>query len=252
MKTSAKGVAFIAAWEGIVTKAYRDVAGVWTIGVGHTAAAGAPVPRAGMVITRRQALEILASDLPKYEARVGSTLPGVVQPAGDGSVSFDFNTGAIRRASWVKAYKDGDMVGVRRGLALWKKAGGKVVRGLVNRRAAEADLIVGGKYGKAAEALVSSIGDAFKPDIAPSVADQQGTGDVYRERLARLGFTGDQAALRYQQTHPDLVNDNIIGPATRAQIDRDLARPQPTPEVSDGSWLTALLNLILSLFKQKG
>ena len=35
MKTSEEGVAFIAAQEGVVTRAYRDAAGVWTIGVGH-------------------------------------------------------------------------------------------------------------------------------------------------------------------------------------------------------------------------
>jgi GH24 family phage-related lysozyme (muramidase) len=36
-------VAFIAALEGVVTRAYRDAGGTWTIGVCHTAAAGAPI-----------------------------------------------------------------------------------------------------------------------------------------------------------------------------------------------------------------
>jgi lysozyme len=44
MNTSEEGVAFIAAQEGLVTRAYRDAAGIWTIGVGHTAAAGPPIP----------------------------------------------------------------------------------------------------------------------------------------------------------------------------------------------------------------
>jgi len=76
MQTSDKGRAFIAAHEGIVTRAYRDVAGVWTIGVGHTAAAGPPAPKAGMTISRAEALAILAADLPRYERRVAAALPG--------------------------------------------------------------------------------------------------------------------------------------------------------------------------------
>ena len=79
MKTSEKGVAFIAAREGIVTRAYRDAAGVWTIGVGHTAAAGAPVPVRGMVLDREEALRVFAGDLPRYEGRVGRQHRG--QPA---------------------------------------------------------------------------------------------------------------------------------------------------------------------------
>ena len=76
MRTSERGVAFIAALEGVVTRAYRDVAGVWTIGVGHTAAAGPPKPVAGMTISRAEAFRILAGDLPRYEARVDRALLG--------------------------------------------------------------------------------------------------------------------------------------------------------------------------------
>ena len=36
MKTSPKGIAFIKQFEGFRGKAYRDVAGVWTIGWGFT------------------------------------------------------------------------------------------------------------------------------------------------------------------------------------------------------------------------
>ena len=75
MKTSERGVAFIAAQEGVVTRAYRDVAGVWTIGIGHTAAAGPPKPVAGMTISRADAFRILADDLGRvFEPRVRAAL----------------------------------------------------------------------------------------------------------------------------------------------------------------------------------
>src|SRR5260221_12117857 len=124
MKTSAQGVAVIAAQEGVVTRTYRDVAGTLTIGVGHTAAAGAPCPVKGMAISREEAMAILARDLVRFEGRVERYLPGVAQSVFDGAVSFDFNTGAVERASWVAAFKGGDrrLAPVR--LMQWGKAGG--------------------------------------------------------------------------------------------------------------------------------
>jgi lysozyme len=88
MQTSEKGVAFIAALEGVVTRAYRDAGGTWTIGVGHTAAAGAPVPVAGMTITAVEANAILARDLPRYERRVAAAVGDVAQTAFDGAVAL--------------------------------------------------------------------------------------------------------------------------------------------------------------------
>ncbi len=35
-KISDKGITFIKDFEGIKLKAYKDVKGVWTIGIGHT------------------------------------------------------------------------------------------------------------------------------------------------------------------------------------------------------------------------
>ncbi len=203
MKTSPRGVAFIAAHEGVVTRAYRDVAGVWTIGVGHTAAAGKPKPSAGMAITRDEAFAILARDLSRYERRVARALPDVAQTVFDGAVSFDFNTGAIHKASWVKALRGGDAPLARQRLMLWTKAGGRTIAGLVRRRSDEARLILDGDYGA--------------PVPAPPAADTLTTD------LAALGFTGADAVLRYQRSHPDLVADGIAGPATRASIARDRA-----------------------------
>ncbi|WP_415128195.1 hypothetical protein [Paracoccus sp. (in: a-proteobacteria)] len=45
MQVSDKGVAFLVAHEGIVPGPYLDGVGVWTFGIGHTAAAGAPIPK---------------------------------------------------------------------------------------------------------------------------------------------------------------------------------------------------------------
>ncbi len=146
MKTSAAGVAAIAFYEGLRTTTYRDSAGVPTIGVGHTAAAGPPAPRIGMTITRQQALDILAHDLPKYEAPVSKRLPNVPQHIFDAAVSFDFNTGAIASATWPAKYLAGDLAGAELSLKQWNKARGNVIAGLTIRRAEEADMIFRNKY----------------------------------------------------------------------------------------------------------
>lgn len=146
MKTSAAGVAAIAFYEGLRTTAYRDSVGVWTIGVGHTAAAGPPKPAAGMTITHQQALDILATDLPKYEVGVNRRLPDVSQHVFDAAVSFHFNTGAIASASWPSRYRSGDMAGAEAALKQWNKAKGAVIPGLTTRRAEEADMIFRNTY----------------------------------------------------------------------------------------------------------
>ena len=226
MRTSEKGIAFVAAHEGVATRAYRDVGGVWTIGVGHTAAAGAPKPVSGMTITRTEAFAILARDLARFETRVNAALPEVSQTAFDGAASFDFNTGAIASASWVKNYRAGNMTAARASLMLWVKAAGRTVVGLVKRREDEARLIFNGDYGDVG-------GAAAPPAVNPSASAAADAIMAYQSQLAALGFYHNAvdglagpatkaAVLAYQRTHPDLVADGIVGPATRASLDRDM------------------------------
>ncbi|KQY70277.1 hypothetical protein ASD52_30220 [Ensifer sp. Root142] len=59
-RIQAAGLALAKQWEGLKTKPYRDVGGIWTIGYGHTSAAEV---RPTMVITEARAEEILRADL---------------------------------------------------------------------------------------------------------------------------------------------------------------------------------------------
>jgi lysozyme len=247
MKTSEKGVAFVAAHEGVVTKAYRDVGGVWTIGVGHTAPAGAPIPKAGMTITGEQALQILAADLPKYEAGVGHSLGPVAQTVFDGAVSFHFNTGAIGKASWVKLFQAGKRPEARASLMGWVKAGGRTIAGLVRRRGDEARLIFDGDY-RSAAATIANPDTPASGDPAPGPSDEVG---AYQKQLTTLGFydgavdgvAGPKtkaAVLAYQKAHPDLVADAVAGPATQASLTRDVAARQRSRQAAGAAVASAV------------
>jgi lysozyme len=147
VKLNDQGLALIRKFEGLRTGAYRDAAGVWTIGYGHTSFAGPPRVGRGMKITRNEAASILARDLAGFAAGVASH---VRVPLSDGQfsalVSFAYNVGLenFRKSSVLRAVNDGDCCAVPRRLSLWVKAGGKVLPGLINRRAAEGALFMQG------------------------------------------------------------------------------------------------------------
>lgn len=217
MQVSDKGVQFIASEEGKVLKAYRDVAGVLTIGYGHTNLAGtAPKVTPGMRITEAEALDILKRDLAKFSARVDKRMGNQPQHVHDGSASFDFNTGAILKASWVAAFLSGNKTDARRRLKMWNKAGGRVVRGLVNRRNHEAMVIFDGVYP-----------NMISPS-APSAPTDSGAVLEYQRQLQDLGYYDgkldgirgpktDKAVEAFQKDQ-DLTVDSIVGPATRAAL----------------------------------
>lgn len=124
MKTSAAGRAAIAQREGNKLKAYRDTKGIWTIGVGHTAAAGSPAPKAGMTITAAQSDEILSRDLATFEASVNKavTVP-VSQGQFDALVSLAFNIGggAFAKSTLVKRLNAGNVAGAADAFMMWNK-----------------------------------------------------------------------------------------------------------------------------------
>ena len=68
MRMSADGLALVKEFEGLRLKAYKCPASVWTIGYGHTSAAGAPIVNPDLVITKDEAEEVLARDMEQYPA----------------------------------------------------------------------------------------------------------------------------------------------------------------------------------------
>lgn len=143
MRTSTAGLNLIKSFEGLELAAYLCPAGVWTIGYGHTSAAGAPPVVAGMRITPDDAVAILRTDLTKYENAVSNAVKvRLSQNQFDALVSLCYNIGpeAFRKSSLVKKLNRGEYEAVPAALMAWNKAKGRELPGLTRRRRAEAKL----------------------------------------------------------------------------------------------------------------
>lgn len=150
----AAGIALIKRFEGCarlrtdgMVAAYPDPGTggePWTIGWGATGRDHVHGGRIGpqTVWTQAQCDARLADDLSRYAADVARALgkAPTTQAQFDAMVSFHYNTGAIARATLTQRHIAGDYQGAAREFARWNKAGGRVLKGLVRRRAAEAEL----------------------------------------------------------------------------------------------------------------
>ncbi len=145
MRTSENGVELIKRFEGLELEAYQDIAGIWTIGYGHTG----PDVQPGMKISERDAEELLRRDLkPREQAVDGAVKVPLNQNEFDALVSFVYNVGAsaFRGSTALKRLNKGDRTGAADALTWWNKAtvGGvlREVLGLTRRRAAEKALFL--------------------------------------------------------------------------------------------------------------
>lgn len=138
MKISNAGLAIIKKYEGVRLSAYKDAAGIWTIGYGHTKGV-----KAGMRITQAQADAFLKQDCAAAEKNV-SKFDGKYhwnQNQFDAMVSFAFNVGSIDQLT---ANGTRTIQQISSKITAYNKAGGKVLNGLVRRRREEKAL-----FGKA-------------------------------------------------------------------------------------------------------
>ena len=134
MKISNKGLALIKEFEGCRLEAYKDPAGVPTIGYGHTSGV-----KMGQTITQKTADEYLRDDCAAAEKNVNSFDAKYHwnQNQFDALVSFAFNLGSINQltANGTRSIED-----ISAKIPEYCHAGGKKLNGLVRRRAAEKEL----------------------------------------------------------------------------------------------------------------
>lgn len=217
MKMSTEGLVALVGHEGIVRSRYKDSVGVWTIGVGHTAAAGGinPATYSG-TLRMDEVVDLLRKDIAKYEAAVSKVVKvPLKQHEFDAIVSWHFNTGAVATATWIKKLNAGDRAGALKGLMDWRKP-----PEIIPRRTAERDLFKTGVY-------PPPYANVYPADHNGKVLWGEGERVNVRELLA--------------EPAPIPTTKPTPRPPVAATIER---------KPSSGNWLATLIETIAKVFRK--
>lgn len=139
---SAAALSLIAGFEGLRNYAYKDIVGVPTICYGHTSNV-----QMGDWKSDEECLLILKEESKSFsDAVLRHTKVPLSQGELDAYTSFTYNVGegAFKNSTLLKYLNQGKRVEACNELKKWVYAGGKKVRGLVNRRAEELKLCLSG------------------------------------------------------------------------------------------------------------
>ena len=123
-------------WEGNKPTAYRDIVGVWTICYGDTKNV---VP--GTTETPEQCKARLEQQLIAHAEPVVKCTPNLKDKpnalAAASSLAYNIGTAAYCKSTADRRFDAGDIKGGCDAFLSWRYAGGKEVKGLLNRRNAE-------------------------------------------------------------------------------------------------------------------
>lgn len=159
-KINSEGLALIKKWEGYKTKlpngsckAYLDTLvkpsyrspgykGLWTIGYGCTKGV-----YEGLVWTEKQAEAALLKEIAYHEKAVNDLIkdiPNIDSNQFSALVSLSYNVGpaSLASSSILRNLRNGKESEAAQGFLAYRKAGGKVYQGLINRRKDEAALFM--------------------------------------------------------------------------------------------------------------
>ena len=136
MNTSETLILKLREFEGLRLEAYKDAAGVPTIGYGHTKGV-----RMGDKITRWWAIETLKKDSEEVAQQVDELEVAHTEGQMDALVSFAFNLGIdrLQRSTLLRLIRQGaSKAAIKREFKKWVYAGGEMMKGLERRRDWEA------------------------------------------------------------------------------------------------------------------
>jgi lysozyme len=149
MNVSDKAIQMVKHHEGVRYKPYQCPAKLWTVGVGHVIDPNhgkltidqrkdLPIPDGwDRKLTQEEVDGILRRDLDRFERGVEKFCPvALTQGMFDGLVSFSFNVGlgTLQRSTLRQKLLRGDKEGAAEELLKYCMAGGKILKGLQNRR----------------------------------------------------------------------------------------------------------------------
>ena len=161
--------------DGAHFRAYRCPANVLTIGWGHTGHHGRRFDESSRW-SQAECNEVFLEDMQGFERAVRRLVKVKLEPwQFDALVSFTYNCGegALQKSTLLKKVNAGDFRGAALEFHKWNKGGGKVLAGLVRRRASEALLfqnIADANYDGKPDKVITPI-----PESMPQEVDMEET-----------------------------------------------------------------------------
>jgi lysozyme len=210
MNTSGRGLALIRKWEGLYLKAYKDIAGIWTIGYGSINNTALKITvKPGQVITKERASELMEIEVRDKDKTISNLVKvPLTQYQFDTLSSFTYNVGtsALKNSTLLRLLNRGDYTSVPNQLMPWSyayDAKNKVrrqVQGLKNRRSDEVLMW----QGKAVPSLPPLAEEFTREKVVPQINEQAGR-QVAQSRTAKVVAAkwGLLTAAVYQ--NPDLA-----------------------------------------------
>ena len=146
MKCNETGLQIIKTFEGFRSSPYKCSAGVPTVGYGSTRGFDRrPIKMSMGSITEEQADDLLKRDISSAERSVSRLIKVELNGNEFSSlVSFVYNLGSgnLQSSTLRSKLNRDDREGASNEFPKWRKAGGKVLKGLVLRREAERNLFL--------------------------------------------------------------------------------------------------------------
>ena len=146
MHINERGIELVKSFEGISLKPYLCPANVWTVGYGATRSrTGRPIDQDMEPITEAEAEALLIRDLESSEGWVRRLIKtALTENQYSALVSFTFNVGAgaLQRSTLRMKLNREEVENTATEFPKWRIAGGRILAGLVRRRAVERALFL--------------------------------------------------------------------------------------------------------------
>ena len=136
-----RGIEMVKSFEGLALKPYLCPANVWTVGYGATrSSTGGPINLDMEAITEAEAEALLIRDLGSSEGWVSRLIKAALtenQYSALTSFTFNVGAGALQRSTLRMKLNREEYQGAADEFLKWRMAAGRIMAGLVRRRAAE-------------------------------------------------------------------------------------------------------------------
>lgn len=145
-RTNAAGLGIIKAFEGFSPTPYLCPANRWTIGYGSTwDIEGSPVDGSHPTVTRDEATALLAREVRHVEGAIRKLVKAELNEnmfSAIASLAYNIGTGNLQSSTLRMKLNRGEYENAADEFPKWRKAGGRILKGLVRRRAKERELFL--------------------------------------------------------------------------------------------------------------